>query len=160
MARKTKSKGELTMFHKNLQPKIIQITSVMLLISLISVALAAFSSLKVEASITEKPWQWVGLVETNPASQSVVPDPENYTLLFSPDGSLNIVADCNMAGGSYALDGSSLTIELGPSTMAFCGEQSLDYLYLALLSNVESYAVEDGQLVLELKDSAGNMFFE
>jgi heat shock protein HslJ len=113
---------------------------------LISVALAAFSSLKVEASITEKPWQWVGLVETNPTSQSVVPDPENYTLGFSPDGSLNIVADCNMAGGSYALDENSLTIELGPSTMAFCGEQSLDYLYLALLSNVESYAVEDGQL--------------
>jgi heat shock protein HslJ len=157
MARKTKSKGELTMFHKNLQPKIIQITSVMLLIS---VALAAFSSLKVEDSITEKPWQWVGLVETNPTSQSVVPDPENYTLLFSPDGSLNIVADCNMAGGSYALDESSLTIELGPSTMAFCGEQSLDYLFLSLLSNVESYAVEDGQLVLELKDGAGKMFFE
>jgi hypothetical protein len=44
--------------------------------------------------------------------------------------------------------------------MAFCGEQSLDYLYLALLSNVESYAVEDGQLVLELKDGAGKMFFE
>lgn len=64
-----------------------------------------------------------------------------------------------MVKGSYTLDGGSLTIELGPSTMAFCGEQSLDLLYLELLSNVESYTIEEGQLVLELKDGAGRMTF-
>ena len=65
----------------------------------------------------------------------------------------------NPVGGSYTLDGSSLTILLGPSTMAFCGEQSLDLFYLGFLSTVDSYAVKDGQLVLELKDGAGQMTF-
>ena len=31
-------------------------------------------------------WQWVELVENNPAAQSVVPDPENYTLALFDDG--------------------------------------------------------------------------
>jgi heat shock protein HslJ len=61
--------------------------------------------------------------------------------------------------GSFELDGSSITIQLGPSTMAFCGEQSLDLNYLKLLENVESYALENGGLVLELKEGAGRMVF-
>jgi heat shock protein HslJ len=101
----------------------------------------------------------VELVETEPASQSVVPDPKNYTLLLGSDGSLSIKADCNMVGGSYSLDGNTLTIELGPSTIAFCGEESLDQLFLGFLSNVESYTIENGQLVLKLKDGAGQMTF-
>jgi hypothetical protein len=64
-------------------------------------------------------WQWSDLVETMPASQSVVPDPQNYTLTFLPDGTVSIKADCNMLGGTYTLDGGSLAIQLGPSTMAF-----------------------------------------
>ena len=43
--------------------------------------------------------------------------------------------------------------------MAFCGEQSLDLIYLELLDNVESYTLENGQLVLELKEGAGRMLF-
>ena len=110
-----------------------------------------------EVSIADVTWQWSGLVETAPASQSIVPDPENYTLLLRPDGTLHIKADCNMVGGSYTLEGTALTIELGPSTMAFCGEQSLDQQYLELLGNVDSYAVENAQLVLNLKADAGRM---
>ncbi len=53
----------------------------------------------------------------------------------------------------------ALTIELGPSTLAFCGEKSLDQLFLGFLINIESYAIENGQLVLELKDGAGQMIF-
>ena len=113
--------------------------------------------------ITGITWQWTGLVETEPAAQSVVPDPENYTLVLRPDGTLDIKADCNKVGGSYTLTGDALTIELGPSTMAFCGEQSLDQQYLALLGNVEGiegYSVEEGQLVLYLKADAGRMVLE
>lgn len=114
----------------------------------------------VGSDITGITWQWVSLVEMDPAAQSVVPSPENYTLTFLPDGDLSIQADCNMAGGSYSLDGNQLTITQGISTLAFCGEESLDILYLELLSQVESYTLENGQLVLELKDGAGRMAFE
>ena len=100
-------------------------------------------------------WQWVSLAETEPASQSVVPTPESYTLIFLSDGELDIQADCNMVSGSYTINGNELTIEQGPATMAFCDEESLDQQFLDLLSNVESYTIEDSELVLELKDDAG-----
>jgi len=105
-------------------------------------------------------WQWVSLVEMEPAAQSVVPSPENYTLTFLPDGEVSIQADCNMVVGSYTLDGHQLTITQGASTMAFCGEESLDLQYLELISRVESNTLENGQLVLELKDGAGRVTFE
>ena len=110
--------------------------------------------------ITDITWQWASLVETAPAAQSVVPDPENYTLTLGSDGVLSIKADCNGVGGSYTLEGESLTIELGPSTTAFCGEQSLDVQYLELLGSVASHTVEDGRLMLVLKDGAGQMTFD
>lgn len=104
-------------------------------------------------------WQWSDLVETAPAAQSVVPDPENYTIVFNPDGTVNIKADCNMVKGGYTLDGGALSIQLGPSTMAFCGEQSLDQQYLGLLSQVGSASLENGRLMLHLRDDAGRLGF-
>jgi heat shock protein HslJ len=105
-------------------------------------------------------WQWAQLTETEPASQSVVPDPQNYTLVFQPDGEVSIKADCNMVGGTYTLEGASLTIALGPSTLAYCGDDSLDQLYLAMLGNVGSFDVENGRLALNLKEGAGKMVFD
>jgi len=105
-------------------------------------------------------WQWASLFENEPASQSVVPNPENYTLTLNNDGSMNIQADCNMVSGSYSVDGNSFTLVLGPSTMAFCGEESLDLMFNELLSKVENYTIENDQLVLNLKNDAGKMTFK
>jgi len=89
----------------------------------------------------------------------VVPNPENYTLTLMSDGTLSIKADCNMVSGGYTLNGDSLTIELGPSTMAFCGEQSLDLLYLEMLDQVEGFTVENNQLLLSVGGNSGQMTF-
>ena len=40
--------------------------------------------------ITDITWQWVGHTEVTPAFQGVVPDPENYTIVFSPDGTVHL----------------------------------------------------------------------
>ena len=105
-------------------------------------------------------WQWAELAETEPASQSVVPDPQNYVLVLNADGSANIKADCNMVRWSYTLDGTSLTFDtLGPSTLAYCGEESLDQQYLGLLGKGGTVSLEDDRLVLELNDAAGRMVF-
>jgi heat shock protein HslJ len=111
------------------------------------------------SDITGIVWQWTALQETVPASQSVVPDPENYTISFNDDGTYALQADCNQGSGSYTLDGSSLTIEPGALTRAFCGEDSLDVIYLASLEKVSSYAIEDGQLQLKFADDGGKMDF-
>jgi predicted Na+-dependent transporter/heat shock protein HslJ len=130
---------------------------------LIVVAVAAGGSVvfaQVTADdIVDVTWQWAEWTTTEPAGQSVVPDPENYTIVFRPDGEFNVKADCNMVGGAYTLDGDALTIFPGPSTMAFCGEESLDQIYLALLSNGGTVGLEGGRLVLNLNNSAGRMVF-
>ncbi len=43
--------------------------------------------------------------------------------------------------------------------MAFCGEESLDLMFTELLSSVESYSIENDQLILNLKNDAGKMTF-
>jgi heat shock protein HslJ/uncharacterized protein YraI len=104
-------------------------------------------------------WQWADLVETMPAAQSVVPATENYTIVFNSDGTVSIQADCNVVSGGYTLEGNALSIQPGPSTMAFCGEQSSDQQYLGLLGSVGSVSLENGRLMLHLRDDAGRMGF-
>jgi heat shock protein HslJ/uncharacterized protein YraI len=99
-------------------------------------------------SILDITWQWKELVETEPASQSVVPDPENYTLTFREDGSAEIKADCNQVGATFTQRGSALIITMGLSTMAACGEDSLDQQYLASLDQVNSFGTLSGDLKL------------
>jgi len=105
-------------------------------------------------------WQWVELIEDNPAGQSVVADPENYTLSFFDDGSVRIKADCNAGNGRYTVDGNKL--EFNPImalTMALCPPGSLHDQFLRLLGQVDMFGGRDGKLVFVLKDSASEMRF-
>jgi heat shock protein HslJ len=104
-------------------------------------------------------WQWISTTETEPASQSVVPDPENYTILFSEAGQVTIQADCNVVQGVYEQSGSSVSITPGPSTMAYCGEMSADTFFLGYLDQVDTFELKDGNLILGFGDGAGTMTF-
>jgi len=120
---------------------------------------AAYADLQGE--ITGIQWQWAQLTETEPASQSVVPDPENYVLILNADGSVNLKADCNSVLWTYTLEDTSLSFNtVGPSTLAFCGEDSLDQIFLSKLGMGGAVSVEDGRLVLELNENAGRMVFD
>jgi len=126
---------------------------------LIASLLAACGSSGLHKDAIDISWEWSQLTETLPASQSVVPDPENYTLAFSADGTFALKADCNLVSGEYEVDGDSLSLIFGPSTLAFCGEESLDTLYLQLLDIVTSYELVDGNLILHLGEDVGKMVF-
>ena len=111
--------------------------------------------------ITAIQWQWAELTETEPASQSVVPNPEDYVLVLNADGSASLKADCNMVSWTYTLEGSNLTFNtLGPSTLAYCGDDSLDQQYLGLLGKGGTVSLADGRLVLDLNENAGQMVFD
>jgi heat shock protein HslJ len=128
---------------------------------LIGAALIAPATWAQAPAITGIQWQWAQLTETEPASQSVVPDPENYVLVLNEDGSANLKADCNMVAWTYTLEDSTLTFNtLGPSTLAFCGEESSDQLFLEKLGMGGTVSVEDGRLVLTLSENAGTMVFD
>lgn len=111
-------------------------------------------------SIVGTTWQWEEYQDNGEVNDITVPNPENYTLTLNEDGTASIQADCNQVSWTYELDGSSLTFNtLGPSTLAFCGEESLDNQYLALLGDTATYVVADGRLNLNVKMDAGNMAF-
>ena len=106
-------------------------------------------------------WQWAELTETEPAAQSVVPDPENYVLVLNADGSADIKADCNLVGWTYTLEAGNLAFDtLGPSTLAYCGDESLDQQYLGLLGQGGTVSLENDRMVLELNNNAGRMVFD
>ncbi len=111
--------------------------------------------------ITGTVWQWTAMQETTPASQSVVPDPQNYTITFDTNGSAVIKADCNNVDGKYkANKKGKMTIKLGASTLAACGPNSQDTVYLNSLSKVDSYAIVNGQLQLSFPNGGGKMDFK
>lgn len=112
------------------------------------------------AELTGETWQWISLIETMPSAQSVVPDPENYTLTFIEDGTVSIKADCNVAMGSYELSGNQLTISLGPTTLAECGPDSSYNQFLSFLEQAAGVGMAYGNLVITLADEAGQMAFQ
>ena len=109
--------------------------------------------------ITEIEWQWSGLIEAEPVSQSVVPHPESYTISFAQDGTYSIKADCNVGSGSYTLKGNEMTLAPGPMTLAYCGPDSLDSQYLSLLNNVTTISMDNNQLVLGTGEKSDRMLF-
>ena len=86
-------------------------------------------------SITDITWQWESVSDRPTGEVSTVPSPENYTLVFRDDGTFSGQADCNQISGTYTQEGGFI-LTLGPSTMAFCGEESLDQQYIDLLNGV------------------------
>lgn len=90
------------------------------------------------ASLASIVWQWTAMQETVPASQSVVPDPQNYTITFNADGTAESKADCNAVGATYTTSGSSLNIARGASTLRYCVDASQHTIFLASLAKVSS----------------------
>ncbi len=119
-----------------------------LLIAGIAVSVTACGILGGGSDLTGKTWRWVASTTAAPASQSVTPDPLNYTIEFNSDGSYAGKADCNQIAGDYTVSDNSLTIAQGPSTMAFCGEESADQMFLAGLLSTTTYKINAGALTL------------
>lgn len=110
-------------------------------------------------SITGVVWQWETVTNKDTNEITTVPNPENYTIEFREDGTFTGKADCNQIAGTYSTD-SGFSITLGPSTLAFCGEASLDTVYLDLLNNVAAGGPDgSGGLALETAGGQQRMRF-
>ena len=104
-------------------------------------------------TITDIVWQWKSVTTKPTGETTTVSDPQNYTITFREDGTLSGKADCNSFTGTYSQE-SGFSIKLGASTMAYCGEASLDQQYLELLSAVVAGG-PDGQGNLALENAGG-----
>ena len=111
-------------------------------------------------SITGVVWQWQSVTNRDTNETMAVPNPENYAITFNEDGTFNGKADCNSISGIYSTE-NGFAITLGPSTLAFCGEASLDSVYLDLLSNVAAGGPDGkGGLALETAGGQQRMIFK
>jgi heat shock protein HslJ len=126
---------------------------------LLSIFLVACGGQQAEQPITGIDWQWVEISNTEFASQHFIPNPEEFTLRFFGDGTLGLQALGNMVSGTYTLHGNKMNIELIP-TGAFWGEQDdLDLRLFGFLSNVNSYSLKNGRLLLDLAKNGGQIIF-
>jgi heat shock protein HslJ len=80
-----------------------------------------------------------------------------YTVQFLADGTVDIGADCNRAGGIWSGGNGALTIAVTTSTRAYCPPPSISEPYLAALNGVTSYTLLGTTLVLH--GAAGDLTF-
>ena len=121
--------------------------------------LARFTKEKMQG-LSGPGWQWVQTLYSD--DRKVVPsDPKNYTVQFRDDGTLNVKADCNQKGGAYSVSPTERTvsIEITPSTMAYCPEESLEEEFIRGLTAGAIYFIKDGDLYIDLKFDSGTMRF-
>jgi heat shock protein HslJ len=93
---------------------------------------------------------------------SIAPDDgAKYTIDFAAGGGLTARIDCNRGRGTWKTGGSS-QLRLGPLalTRAKCAEGSLHDQIVKQWSDVRTYAVKDGHLLLLLKAEGGLYEFE
>jgi heat shock protein HslJ len=105
-------------------------------------------------------WQWTSLTNKTTGETTTVSNPESYTITFNEDGTLNGKADCNTFNGTYSQE-NGFTITLGATTMAYCGETSLDQQYLTLLGSIAAGGPDGaGGLALETAGGEQRMLFK
>ncbi len=112
------------------------------------------------ASITGILWQWTSVTNQTTKETTTVPSPENYTITFNDDGTLDGKADCNTFTGKYSQE-NGFSITLGATTMMYCGDASLDQQYLQLLGSVAAGGPDGaGNLALETAGGEQRMLFK
>lgn len=109
-----------------------------------------------DPNLIDKTWQWQRRAQDGNDLFSIM-ESENYSLTFSEDGSFTAQIDCNQASGRYAThDNGSIFMELGPSTLAACGEGSLANEMMGIFGGaVQDYRIEDGGQTLIFNWAAG-----
>lgn len=103
-------------------------------------------------------WEWKSF--TDPVNGTVdIPDPEHYSMELRPSGLVLIRADCNRGGGSYTIDGSSITIEVESLTRSACPPGTLSEDFITSLNAAAIFFVQDGDLFIDLFADGGTMRF-
>jgi len=126
---------------------------------LLAILLTACGGSDAPEELLDTTWEWTELVVTDPESRSTVATPPDYTIFFSSDGFVDVEADCNYVQGKYDISGDSVEFKVNAPVLAECGIESSYCPYLFRLVQAETYAVEDGKLVLTYGEGAGKLIF-
>ena len=109
------------------------------------------------APITGIVWKWQELL--SPVEQISIDSPEKYTVEFQDDGTLDVTADCNVGGGTYEVDGQSLSINITSTTLALCAEGSYGDLFFQSLEYAAVYFMDGENLMIDQFADGGTLRF-
>ncbi|NTV22530.1 MAG: META domain-containing protein [Candidatus Yonathbacteria bacterium] len=109
-------------------------------------------------SLVGKTWMWTHTTYAD--GHVVTPQALNrFGLTFGTDGHVSIATDCNSMGGAYTVRGSTMTFSEMISTLMYCeGSQESDFS--AMLGQVVSFAIQNGELSLSLRGNTGTMILK
>jgi len=142
------------------KPHFIVIAAIALAAILLAAACSSKTTPTPENTITGILWQWTSLKNQTTKETTTITNPENYTITFNTDGTLEGKADCNTFTGTYSQE-NGFSIKLGATTMMYCGDTSLDQQYLQLLGSVAAGGPDgQGNLALETAGGEQRMLFK
>jgi heat shock protein HslJ len=126
---------------------------------LVEVEPASADARSADAGIVGATWEWVESVYGDDTTIAT-PVPSSYTLTLQPDGSVALVVDCNLGGGTYTLDGSALSLDVAVMTRVACPEGTLSNEFIRDLNAAATFVMDGENLVINLFADAGNMVFQ
>ncbi len=110
--------------------------------------------------LINKTFQWTGEI-VDPSTGEVTTNElgeAKYSISFNEDDTFTAVVDCNNVQGGVTIDGGivgGIAFQPGPSTAAFCGEDSQDSAFMGLLQATQDYRVAPGGNGMNLIMPAG-----
>jgi len=113
-----------------------------------------------DGSAGPEPIIWTLVAIETPLERTPAPEFQAYTVQFDPNGTVLVVADCNVGSGTWSADGQVLTMSAISLTRMYCGPNSIDTTFVAMLSEATIWSVIDDQLVLDLRADAGSLIFD
>lgn len=108
------------------------------------------------ALVAGSPWRLQSLERPGPAALPT-PDPERFTLQFTDQGRVAVVADCNRCNGVYTLTAHELTVSALACTRAFCQSAPFDTDYVGVLTGESAVGISRG--ALRLSSARGTLRF-
>ena len=123
------------------------------------ILVACGSSSTSGGSLTGVTWQLTNVKFDGQSTNSIISEPDQYTITFQTDGTATVKADCNMAHLTYTTNGNQLTIKAGPMTLVYCGTASLSNEFVQALQVATAYTVQGSTLTIN-SGSNGSMDFK
>lgn len=110
------------------------------------------------SNLTGVTWRWERTLMNDDTVISPE-DPSLYTIMFHDDGTVSARVDCNQMGGTYKLEGASISIDLTHGTRAMCPPESLDVEFQGQINDVRQLVFAETKLHFYLAYHRGTMRF-
>ncbi|MEQ8315305.1 MAG: META domain-containing protein [Gammaproteobacteria bacterium] len=136
----------------NLKPKILNF-------GLLVAAALLLNSPSSAQELENTSWQLVAIHGFND-SVFTPRNPESYLLRFRLENRLQIEADCNQAGASWALDGEALSVTGLVTTRKLCVAPSLFNRYIMNIERATSLSLRGETLIVRTASESDWMEFE